>query len=173
MWDRAKPGIIAVNAAGRRFVDESVSYHRFTRAVSASHASVPTIPAWLVTDARALASYGLGMIHPHTPRPFLKRHMATGYLHSGRTLHLRGQAVGLGVRKWRRDREVAPGRMGLGGEPRPGRRAGRGARAVFPVRSSSWLRGSATSTRSWAQVRSVVSSCQDRSVRADGSPRCE
>ncbi|MFE9820452.1 FAD-binding protein [Streptomyces sp. NPDC005773] len=87
MWDRAKPGIIAVNDAGRRFVDESVSYHRFTRATYESHASVPTIPAWLVTDARALASYGLGMIHPHTPRPLLKQHIASGYLRSGRTLH--------------------------------------------------------------------------------------
>src|SRR5262249_56302066 len=27
--DRAKPGLVAVNAAGRRFVDEAVSYHEF------------------------------------------------------------------------------------------------------------------------------------------------
>ena len=54
IWDRAKPGIVAVNAAGRRFVDESVSYHRFTRAMYDSHKSVPTIPAWLVIDSRAL-----------------------------------------------------------------------------------------------------------------------
>src|SRR5262249_12399560 len=27
--DRAKPGLIAVNAAGRRFVDEALSYHEF------------------------------------------------------------------------------------------------------------------------------------------------
>ena len=44
IWDRAKPGIVAVNAAGRRFVDESVSYHRFTRAMYDSHKAVPTIP---------------------------------------------------------------------------------------------------------------------------------
>ncbi|MFE9859120.1 FAD-dependent oxidoreductase [Streptomyces sp. NPDC005780] len=95
IWDRAKPGIIAVNDAGRRFVDESVSYHRFTRAMYASHASVPTIPAWLVTDARALASYGLGMVHPHTPRPLLKRHIASGYLRSGRTLHDLATVIGV------------------------------------------------------------------------------
>ena len=35
IWDRAKPGIVAVNAEGRRFVDESVSYHRFVRAMYA------------------------------------------------------------------------------------------------------------------------------------------
>ena len=28
IWDRGRPGVIAVNAAGERFVDESVSYHR-------------------------------------------------------------------------------------------------------------------------------------------------
>ncbi|MFE9813008.1 FAD-dependent oxidoreductase [Streptomyces sp. NPDC005227] len=93
IWDRAKPGIIAVNAAGRRFVDESVSYHRFVRAMYAEHASVPTIPAWLVTDSRALAAYGLGMIRPHTPRPLLKRHLRTGYLRTGQSVHELAAAI--------------------------------------------------------------------------------
>src|SRR4029079_16039738 len=50
IWDRAKPGIVAVNVAGRRFVDESVSYHRFVRAMYAAQA----VPAWLVIDAAGL-----------------------------------------------------------------------------------------------------------------------
>ena len=83
IWDRAKPGIVAVNAAGRRFVDESVSYHRFTRAMYDSHKAVPTIPAWLVIDAAALRRYGLGMIRPHTPAPVLRRYRDAGYLHRG------------------------------------------------------------------------------------------
>jgi succinate dehydrogenase/fumarate reductase flavoprotein subunit len=83
IWDRAKPGIVAVNAAGRRFVDESVPYHHFTRAMYASHES---IPAWLVVDARTLRRYGLGMIRPHTPDALLRRHLAGGYLRSGRTV---------------------------------------------------------------------------------------
>lgn len=95
IWDRAKPGIIAVNSAGRRFVDESVSYHRFTRAMYESHGSVPTVPAWLVTDSRAMAAYGLGMIHPHTPRPFLTRHVRSGYLRTGRTVHELASAIGV------------------------------------------------------------------------------
>lgn len=93
IWDRAKPRIIAVNAAGRRFVDESVSYHRFVRAMYEAHASVPTIPAWLVTDSRALAAYGLGMIHPHTPRPFLKRHIRSGYMRTGRSIRELAAAI--------------------------------------------------------------------------------
>ena len=84
IWDRAKPGIVAVNAAGRRFVDESVSYHRFTRAMYDSHKSVPTVPAWLVIDAAALRRYGLGMIRPHTPAPMLRKYVEAGYLHRGR-----------------------------------------------------------------------------------------
>ena len=31
--DRAKPGVIAINGAGRRFVNEAVSYHEFVRAM--------------------------------------------------------------------------------------------------------------------------------------------
>ncbi|MFF3313555.1 FAD-dependent oxidoreductase [Streptomyces sp. NPDC002952] len=93
IWDRAKPGIIAVNAAGHRFVDESVSYHRFVRAMYAEHAAVPTIPAWLVTDSRTLAAYGLGMIRPHTPRPLLTRHLRSGYLRTGQSIHELAAAI--------------------------------------------------------------------------------
>ena len=35
--DRAKPGLIAVNAAGRRFVNEAVSYHDFVEAMYRAH----------------------------------------------------------------------------------------------------------------------------------------
>ena len=95
IWDRAKPGIVAVNAAGRRFVDESVSYHRFTRAMYDSHKSVPTIPAWLVIDSRALARYGLGMIRPHTPARLLRKYLEAGYLHRGGSV--RSLAASIGV----------------------------------------------------------------------------
>ncbi|GAB3563805.1 FAD-dependent oxidoreductase [Amycolatopsis endophytica] len=95
IWDRAKPGIVAVNADGRRFVDESVSYHRFTRAMYDSHKSVPTIPAWLVVDSRTLAEYGLGMIYPHLPRVLLKRHLASGYLHTGSSVRELASSIGV------------------------------------------------------------------------------
>lgn len=95
IWDRAKPGLVAVNAAGKRFVDESVSYHRFTRAMYDSHKSVPTVPAWLVTDSRALARYGLGMVRPHTPGPLLRKHIKVGYLHRGATLRELAASIGV------------------------------------------------------------------------------
>ena len=76
IWDRAKPGLVAVNSAGRRFVDESVSYHEFTRGMYKSNETVPSIPAMLVCDRRFLWKYGLGMIRPLTP--FLKSYIELG-----------------------------------------------------------------------------------------------
>ncbi|MBM4332749.1 MAG: FAD-dependent oxidoreductase [Deltaproteobacteria bacterium] len=76
--DRGKPGLVAVNAAGRRFVNEAVSYHEFTRAMYRSHVTVPSIPAWLVCDRRFIWKYGLGMIRPMTP--ILRGYVRRGYL---------------------------------------------------------------------------------------------
>ena len=64
LLDRAKPGLIAVNAAGRRFVDEALSYHEFVNGMHRSHETVPTIPAWLVCDGDFIRNYGLGRIAP-------------------------------------------------------------------------------------------------------------
>lgn len=82
--DRAKPGLIAVDAAGRRFVDEAAPYHEFVRAMYRSDACVSTIPALLVCDRRFLWRYGLGMIHPHTLD--LRRFIGSGYLKRAATL---------------------------------------------------------------------------------------
>lgn len=93
IWDRAKPGLMAVNAAGRRFTDESQSYHRFVRTMYASHQSVPTVPAWLIVDSRSLAKYGLGMITmPHLPAAALQKYVDSGYLYRGSSVReLAGQ----------------------------------------------------------------------------------
>jgi succinate dehydrogenase/fumarate reductase flavoprotein subunit len=76
--DRGKPGLVAVNSAGRRFVNEAVSYHEFTRAMYRSHMEVPSIPTWLVCDRRFVWKYGLGVIRPMTPG--LRRYVRRGYL---------------------------------------------------------------------------------------------
>lgn len=92
IWDRAKPGIIAVNARGERFVDESQSYHRFVRAMYATD----SVPAWLVVDSRTLARYGLGMITtPRLPRALLRRHVDSGYLLTGSTVRELAQNAGI------------------------------------------------------------------------------
>ena len=82
--DRSKPGLIAVNAAGRRFVDEAVSYHDFVLGMHRSHEVVPTIPAWLVCDRAFIGKYGLGRIPPR--RRSFRRMVAKGYLVEARSL---------------------------------------------------------------------------------------
>ena len=91
--DRPKPGLIAVDSTGRRFVNEAVSYHEFTRAMYRSHRNVPTIPAYLICDRRFLRRYGLGMVHP--PALSIRRHVSSGYLVSAPTLPELALALGL------------------------------------------------------------------------------
>ena len=82
--DRAKPGLIAVNAAGRRFVDEAVSYHEFVVGMHRSHETAPTIPAWLVCDRAFVERYGLGRVPPG--RRSWRKLIASGYLVEADTL---------------------------------------------------------------------------------------
>lgn len=84
VWDRAKPGLMAVNAAGRRFVNESTSYHEFVLAMYRSHAEVPSLPAYLVCDSDFMERWGLGLALPGgRPRDHLVR---AGYLAKADTL---------------------------------------------------------------------------------------
>ena len=80
--DRAKPGLIAVDGKGQRFVNEAVSYHEFVRAQLA-HAN-SAIPAWLICDSRFIWKYGLGKIKPFTAS--LNADVASGYLKRAYTL---------------------------------------------------------------------------------------
>src|SRR5579864_3448849 len=91
--DRAKPGLVAINAAGRRFVDEAVSYHDFVTAMYGSHATVPTVPAWLVCDRRFIEKYGLGRIPPG--RRHWRRFIANGYLVEATSLHALAHKIGV------------------------------------------------------------------------------
>lgn len=78
--DRGKPGMITVNQQGKRFLNESTSYHLF--GIGMQNAGVA--PAYLVTDAKGLRQYGLGMVRPGGKglKPFLE----DGYLTEGASL---------------------------------------------------------------------------------------
>jgi succinate dehydrogenase/fumarate reductase flavoprotein subunit len=82
--DRAKPGLIAVNSAGRRFVNEAASYHDFVLGMFDSNKTTPSIPAWLVCDASFLGKYGLGIIYPGHRHP--RKFVDSGYLVTADTL---------------------------------------------------------------------------------------
>ena len=91
--DRAKPGLIAVNSAGRRFVNEAVSYHDFVLAMFESHKTVPTIPAWLVCDALFLGKYGLGVAYPGHRNP--GKFVDNGYLTRANSLEELADRIGV------------------------------------------------------------------------------
>jgi 3-oxosteroid 1-dehydrogenase len=82
--DRAKPGLIAVNRAGRRFVNEANSYHDFVAAMLRTDPVVPSIPAYLICDRSFIHDYGIGLIHPRTRD--LQRFLKAGYLLQGDTV---------------------------------------------------------------------------------------
>jgi succinate dehydrogenase/fumarate reductase flavoprotein subunit len=82
--DRAKPGLIAVNAAGRRFVNEAMSYHDFVLAMFESQRTTASIPAYLVCDATFLRKYGLGVVYPEHRHP--EKFVENGYLVSAETV---------------------------------------------------------------------------------------
>ncbi|WP_137894442.1 FAD-dependent oxidoreductase [Ramlibacter sp. 2FC] len=94
--DRAKPGLIAVNKDGRRFVNEAVSYHEFVRAQLRD--STDNIPAWLVCDKDFLWKYGLGRVRPFALS--IKRDLETGYLKRGKTMEELAEVLGLPVRNF-------------------------------------------------------------------------
>ena len=84
MLDRAKPGLIAVNSAGRRFVNEASSYHDFVLAMFESHKTASTMPAWLICDADFIRTYGLGAVYPGHRN--VESFVEAGYLVSAPTL---------------------------------------------------------------------------------------
>ncbi len=86
LLDRAKPGLIAVNKDGRRFVNELASYHDFVEAMLRTNDMSPCIPAWLICDRAFIRDYGIGLVHPGSSERTLARAIADGYLHRAETL---------------------------------------------------------------------------------------
>lgn len=76
--DRAKPGVIAVNAAGRRFVNEALSHHEFVLAMLREAKGEPDQPFHLICDRLFLWAYGLGRIKPFTRN--YRRYVRSGEL---------------------------------------------------------------------------------------------
>ncbi|SPF80917.1 FAD-dependent oxidoreductase [Pseudoprimorskyibacter insulae] len=89
VFDRSKPGIIAVGKDGKRFTNESRSYHEFAQAQQATG----TLPAYLVTDANGLKTYGLGMVRPGGMGA--KALLKDGYLTEAPTLDALAQRLGI------------------------------------------------------------------------------
>jgi len=91
--DRAKPGIIAVNASGQRFVNEAVSYHEFVRAMLRDGNDAAERLFHLICDRRFLWTYGLGRIQPFTWN--YKRYVASGELIKASSIETLADAIGV------------------------------------------------------------------------------
>lgn len=86
LLDRAKPGLIAVNKDGRRFVNEADSYHDFAEAMLRTNAVAPSVPAHLICDRSFIRDYGIGVVHPGAGARQIARYVAGGYLVRADTL---------------------------------------------------------------------------------------
>ena len=84
LLDRYKPGVIGVLKNGRRFTNESESYHDVGAALVRACEGQKETVMWLVCDKACLAKYGLGYVKP-APMP-IGPHLRSGYLLRGATL---------------------------------------------------------------------------------------
>lgn len=93
--DRAKPGVIAVTADGRRFTNEALSYHDFVQDLvkTVKGKRLGEFSAWLVCDHHHLREYGLGSVAKF-PLP-IGRYLRSGYLRRGATLAELAQTIGV------------------------------------------------------------------------------
>lgn len=91
--ERAKPGLIAVTAAGQRFGNEADSYHDFLQQLIAATPPGAPVQAWLVCDHRFVRRFGLGAVKPAPMR--LAPMLRNGYLRRGTTLAQLAQQCGI------------------------------------------------------------------------------
>jgi succinate dehydrogenase/fumarate reductase flavoprotein subunit len=92
LLDRYKPGIIGVLKNGRRFTNESNSYHDVGAAMIQAQQGKDT-GMWLVCDQATISKYGLGYAKP-APMP-LAPLVRNGYLAKGATLRELAQNAGI------------------------------------------------------------------------------
>jgi succinate dehydrogenase/fumarate reductase flavoprotein subunit len=93
MLDRAKPGLLAVDRTGRRFVNEANSYHDVVEAMLHSNRTFGSVPSFLICDRGFIMDYGLGLIRPGTRN--LARYVEAGYLFEGYTIQTLANAIGV------------------------------------------------------------------------------
>ncbi|ABM38012.1 FAD-dependent oxidoreductase [Polaromonas naphthalenivorans] len=84
LLDRYKPGIIGVLRSGKRFTNESNSYHDVGAALTRACEGQKDTAMWLICDKATMGKYGLGYAKP-APMP-LGGLIRNGYLIKGDTL---------------------------------------------------------------------------------------
>ncbi len=93
MADRAKPGLIAINKNGVRFVNEAENYHDFVRAMMGRKRNEDQQPVYLICDAGFVRKYAFGAVPPVAWER--RRAVRSGYLLEGLTIEELASKMGL------------------------------------------------------------------------------
>jgi 3-oxosteroid 1-dehydrogenase len=96
--EKSMPGSIIVNKAGRRFTNEAAPYGDVVHGIYAANtADAPTVPSYLVFDARYRRSYPVGPLGPSKLQPdsAVGRRLRREFLHKGATLAELAERIGV------------------------------------------------------------------------------
>jgi 3-oxosteroid 1-dehydrogenase len=90
--DRGKPGLVAVDSSGKRFVNESASYHDIGEAMFRNGVAEGN-RFYFICDRKFVWRWGLGLIRPY--RPSLKPYIQRNYITTGNTIEELAQKLGI------------------------------------------------------------------------------
>jgi len=91
--DRAKPGFIVVDKGGRRFANETASYHDFVPNMIEACRDHDVLEAFIICDHRAIRRHGVGAVPPAPLR--LKPFVDNGYIIRSSTIRDLARRVGI------------------------------------------------------------------------------
>ncbi len=80
----AKPHAFLVDQSGERYLNEGGSYMEFCQRMLARHATVPSLPSWMIMDTQFLKTYMLGGTMPGIKKP--ASWLGENYLRKGQTI---------------------------------------------------------------------------------------
>ena len=90
--ERQKPGFIAINGSGFRFVNEATSYSQFVQAMLADAGDKEPV-CWLICDRPTLRRYGMGAAPPFPLG--IGKHVRSGYLVEASDLEVLARRIGV------------------------------------------------------------------------------
>lgn len=90
--NQGKPGMIAVLRTGKRFSDESISYHDFIENLIAHPDAGRPAGAFIICDHRAFSKYGLGYAKPFLP---IGKLVESGYLYRAKSIEDLADQLGI------------------------------------------------------------------------------
>lgn len=123
MLDRLMPGSVIVNRSGHRFANEAASYQTLGDEMNKCEIR----SAWLISDARAVARYGLGLARP---APMSNGNLQrSGYLHKAHSMTALAAELGLDATTLEKTIAEFNEHARLGKDPQFGR--GKGAYSAY------------------------------------------